>query len=171
MREADRLWDDLDQVFDQWGITEIPFTESAPTSLRQAAQLREVFTGRRHELETAIMAFRSRERRRVLVYGWYGIGKTAFILELLDILKRKAKDTLVTYVSLPREAQDLATFALVALAREMEDDEWAPACASADGLATPAQTGGKAHRGGCQVYQDQRGDSADQPTSISHPQL
>ncbi len=125
MSEADQLWDDLDQVFDHWGITEIPFTESAPTSLRQAAHLREVFTGRRQELETAITTFRSRERRRVLVYGWYGIGKTAFILELLDILKRKSKDTLVTYVSLPREAQDLATFALVALAREMEDDEWA----------------------------------------------
>jgi len=68
MSEADRLWDDLDQIFDHWGITEIPFTESAPTSLRQAAHLREVFTGRCQELETAMTAFRSRERRRVLIH-------------------------------------------------------------------------------------------------------
>jgi hypothetical protein len=125
MNEADRLWDNLDRVFSNWGITEIPFSESAPTTLRQAAQLREVFTGRTRELEIALTAFRSRERRRVLVYGWYGIGKTAFILELLSILQHKAKDTLVTYISLPREAEDLATFALVALAREMKDDAWA----------------------------------------------
>ncbi len=125
MSEADHLWDNLDLVFSRWGISEIPFTESAPTTLRQAAQLREVFTGRIQELETALTAFRGRERRRLLVYGWYGIGKTAFILELLSLLRRKARDTLATYISLPREAEDLATFALVALAREMEDDEWA----------------------------------------------
>jgi hypothetical protein len=125
MSEADRLWDNLDLVFSRWGITEIPFTESAPTTLRKVDQIREVFTGRVLELETALTAFRGRERRRVLVYGWYGIGKTAFIIELLGILRRKAKDTLTVYISLPREAQDLATFALVALAREMEDDEWA----------------------------------------------
>jgi len=125
MSEAEHLWNNLDLVFSRWGITEIPFTESAPTAPRQAAQLREVFTGRIQELEIALTAFRGRERRRVLVYGWYGIGKTAFIIELLGVLKRKAKNTLATYISLPREAEDLATFALVALAREMEDDEWA----------------------------------------------
>jgi len=122
MSEANHLWDDLDQVFSSWGITEIPFTESTPT---KAEQIRQVFTGRIQELKTALTAFKSHERRRVLVYGWYGIGKTAFIIELLGILRRKARDTFVTYISLPREAQDLATFALVAMAREMEDDEWA----------------------------------------------
>lgn len=70
MSEADRLWDNLDLVFSRWGITEIPFTESAPTTLRQAEHIREVFTGRVQELETALTAFRGRERRRVLVYGW-----------------------------------------------------------------------------------------------------
>lgn len=123
MSEADRLWDELDITFSRWGLTEIPFSESA-ISLRQA-QLREVFTGRTQELKEALTLFRSRERKRLLVYGWYGIGKTAFILELLGVLGRKAKDTFATYISLPREATDLATFALVALARQMEDDEWA----------------------------------------------
>jgi hypothetical protein len=124
MSEIDRLWDSLDEIFSRWGINEIPFTESAP-ALAQADQLKQVFTGRLSELEIALAAFRGRERRRMLVYGWYGIGKTAFIIEVLDIIKRKTKDTLAAYISLPREAEDLATFALLALARQMEDDEWA----------------------------------------------
>jgi len=123
MSETDRLWDELDITFSRWGLAEIPFSESAAT-LRQA-QLREVFTGRTQELKEALALFRARERKRLLIYGWYGIGKTAFILELLGVLRRKAKDTLATYISLPREATDLATFALVALALQMEDDEWA----------------------------------------------
>jgi hypothetical protein len=43
----------------------------------------------------------------------------------LATLRRKAKNTLATYITLPREAEDLATFALIALAREMKDDQWA----------------------------------------------
>lgn len=95
MSEADRLWDELDVTFSRWGLVEIPFTESA-ISLRQT-QLREVFTGRTQELREALTLFRARGRKRLLVYGWYGIGKTAFILELLGVLGRKAKDTLVAY--------------------------------------------------------------------------
>ncbi len=122
MNEADRLWDELDATYSRWGLTEIPFSESAST-LRQS-QLREVFTGRTQELREVLNLFRGRERRRLFVYGWVGIGKTAFILEVLSVLRRKAKDTLATYISLPPET-DLATAALIALAREMADDEWA----------------------------------------------
>ena len=48
MNEADRIWDELDNIYSQWGITEIPFSESAST-LRES-QLRKVFTGRSQEL-------------------------------------------------------------------------------------------------------------------------
>lgn len=122
MSEADRIFDELSTTLSRWGLHEIPFSESA-SSLRQS-QLRDVFTGRTQELREVLTLFQGRERKRILVYGWVGIGKTAFILEVLSVLQRKAKDTLATYISLPPET-DLATAALIALAREMEDDEWA----------------------------------------------
>jgi hypothetical protein len=122
MSEAERLWDEQDAIYSSWGLAEIPFSESAST-LRQS-QLGEVFTGRDQELRKVFNLLRGRERKRLLVYGWVGIGKTAFILEVLSVLRRKAQDALVSYISLPPES-DLATAALIALAREMEDDEWA----------------------------------------------
>lgn len=122
MSEADRIFDELAATLSRWGLYEIPFSESA-SSLRQS-QLRDVFTGRTQELREVLTLFQGRERKRILVYGWIGIGKSAFILEVLSVLQRKAKDTLATYISLPPET-DLATAALIALAREMEDDEWA----------------------------------------------
>lgn len=75
MNEADRIWDELDNIYSQWGITEIPFSESAST-LRES-QLRKVFTGRSQELK---QVFSLLKRKRLLVYGLIGIGKTAFIL-------------------------------------------------------------------------------------------
>ena len=122
MSEADRIWEELDITFSRWGLREIPFTESASTL--SLTQLREVFTGRTEELKHVLNLFRGRERKRMLIYGWVGIGKTAFILEVLGVLQRKAKDSLTAYISLPPD-MDLATAALIALAREMEDDEWA----------------------------------------------
>lgn len=122
MSEADRIWEELDITFSRWGLQEIPFTESASTL--SLSQLREVFTGRTEELKHVLNLFRGRERKRMLFYGWIGIGKTAFILEVLGVLQRKSKDTLTAYISLPPDT-DLATAALIALAREMEDDEWA----------------------------------------------
>jgi hypothetical protein len=122
MSEADRIYDELSRTLSRWGLAEIPFSESASTL--RGAQLRDVFTGRSTELREALALFHGRERKRLLVYGWVGIGKTAFILELLSVLRRKAKDTLTTYIQLP-PTTDLATAALIALAREMEDDEWA----------------------------------------------
>jgi AAA+ ATPase superfamily predicted ATPase len=122
MSEADRIWDELENIYSRWGISEIPFSESAAT-LGQS-RLHDVFTGREKELREVLNLFKGRERKRLLIYGWIGIGKTAFILEVLSVLQRKAKDTLTAYISLPPET-DLATASLIALAREMEDDEWA----------------------------------------------
>jgi len=122
MSEADCIFDELTNTLSRWGLEEIPFTESA--SCLGLSKLREVFTGRTQELREVLTLFQGRERKRILVYGWAGIGKTAFILEVLSVLQRKAKDTLATYISLPPKT-DLATAALIALARGMEDDEWA----------------------------------------------
>lgn len=122
MSEADHIFDELANTLSRWRLHEIPFSESS-SFLRQS-QLRDVFTGRIQEIREVLTLFQGRERKRILVYGWLGIGKTAFILEILSVLQRKAKDTLVTYISLPSET-DLATAALIALARKMEDDEWA----------------------------------------------
>lgn len=122
MSATDHIWDKLDTVYSRWRLREIPFSESATTFGK--AQLQEVFTGRENELREVLSLFKSRERKRILVHGLLGIGKTAFMLEVLGVLQRKAKDTLVTFISLPPEI-DLATAALIALARKMEDDEWA----------------------------------------------
>ncbi|AOW98910.1 ATPase [Moorena producens PAL-8-15-08-1] len=121
MSEADKLWDETDEIFTSWNLEEIPFSESA-SSL--GSNLDKVFTGRTQELKQIFNLLRGRERKRILVYGSVGIGKTAFILEVLSVLQRKSKDTLVTYISLPFET-DLATAALIALARYMPEDEWA----------------------------------------------
>ncbi|GGA12264.1 ATP-binding protein [Okeania sp. KiyG1] len=122
MSDGDKIWDELDSIYDRWGIKEIPFSESASTIGQ--AKIQEVFTGRTKELREVLHLFRGSERKRLLVYGWIGIGKTAFILEILGILERKTKNTITAYISLP-QGIDLATAALIALAREMEDDEWA----------------------------------------------
>ncbi|NES67501.1 MAG: ATP-binding protein [Okeania sp. SIO2D1] len=122
MSDGDKIWDELGSIYDRWGIEEIPFSESASTIGK--AKIQEVFTGRTKELLEVLQLFRGRERKRLLIYGWIGIGKTAFILEILGILERKTKNTITAYISLP-QGMDLATAALIALAREMEDDEWA----------------------------------------------
>lgn len=147
MSDADRIFDELNKTLSGWDLNEIPFTESA--SSLGIAQLREVFTGRTEELKEVFTLFQGRERRRILVYGWVGIGKTAFILEVLGVLQRKAKDTLATYISLP-PGTDLATAALIALAREMEDDEWAQHQLNLMGLRPkkrPVQKTGKGKAG------------------------
>lgn len=147
MSEADRIFDELTTTLSRWGLREIPFSESA-SFLRQS-QLRDVFTGRTQELREVLTLFQGRERKRILVYGWVGIGKTAFILEVLSVLQRKAKDTLATYISLPPET-DLATAALIALARQMEDDEWAQHQLNLMGLRPkkrPVQKTGKGKAG------------------------
>ncbi|MBA2446936.1 MAG: ATP-binding protein, partial [Chloroflexi bacterium] len=122
MSDGERISDELDAIYGHWGLSGNPFSESAST-LSQA-RLRQVFTGRERELRKVLSLFRSLDRQRLLIYGWVGIGKTAFIFEVLSVVTRRATDTLVAYITLPSTA-DLATAALIALARQMEGDEWA----------------------------------------------
>jgi uncharacterized protein (DUF1778 family) len=104
------------------GLKEIPFTES-PTDL-QNETLQNIFTGREKEQLQIFNLFQSRERRRIMVYGRLGIGKSAFLLEILSVLRSEVPEMLTTYISLPANL-DLPTTALIALARAMPDDEWA----------------------------------------------
>lgn len=103
------------------GLYEIPFTES-PTL--QGEKLNRIFTGREEELGKVFNLFQSRDRRRIMVSGRLGIGKSAFVLEVLSAISDELPEMLTAYISLPPEL-DLATTALIALAREMPEDEWA----------------------------------------------
>ena len=122
MTTADDIFDQASSNIERLGLKEIPFTES-PIDLGSDT-LRHIFTGRQDELRQVFNLFQSRERRRILVYGRIGIGKSAFLLEVLSVLRRKRPKMLTTYISLPANL-DLATTALIALAQEMADDEWA----------------------------------------------
>jgi uncharacterized protein (DUF1778 family) len=122
MTTADDIFDQSNRNIQRLGLRDIPFTES-PTDL-QSETLQYIFTGRENELRQVFNLFQSRERRRILVYGRLGIGKSAFLLEVLSVLRRKCKDMLTTYISLPANL-DLPTTALIALAKAMPDDEWA----------------------------------------------
>jgi AAA ATPase domain len=122
MTTADDIFDQSSSNIQRLGLREIPFTES-PTDLRSET-LQRIFTGRQTELRQIFNLFQSRERRRILVYGRLGIGKSAFLLEVLSVLRRKRPQMLTTYVSLPANL-DLATTAMIAVAQAMPNDEWA----------------------------------------------
>ncbi|MGK7929186.1 MAG: ATP-binding protein [Spirulina sp.] len=122
MTTGEDIFDQAAGNIERLGLTEIPFTES-PLDLESKTRDR-VFTGREKELRQVFNLFQSRERRRILVYGQIGIGKSAFLLEVLSVLRRKRPKMLSTYISLPADV-DLATTALIAVAREMSDDDWA----------------------------------------------
>ena len=122
MTTADDLFDRSSSSIQRLGLREIPFAES-PIDL-QNETLSRIFTGRENELRRVFNLFVGRDRRRILVYGHLGIGKSTFLLEVLSVLRRKRKDMLKTYISMPAEL-DLATTALIAVAREMDDDDWA----------------------------------------------
>lgn len=122
MTTADDIFDQSTSNVQSLGLREIPFTESPPDLDSETLQY--IFTGREHELRRVFNLFQSRERRRILVYGRIGIGKSAFLREVLSVLRRKRPQMLTAYISLPADL-DLATTALIAVAREMADDEWA----------------------------------------------
>ena len=122
MTTADDIFEQSSNNIQRLGLREIPFTES-PVDL-ESETLNHIFTGRENELRQVFNLFQSRERRRILVYGRLGIGKSAFLLEILSVLRRKKPQMLTTYISLPANL-DLATTALIALAQEMSDDDWA----------------------------------------------
>ena len=83
MTTADDIFDQSSSNIQRLGLKEIPFTES-PTDLRSET-LQRIFTGRQNELRQMFNLFQSRERRRILVYGRLGIGKSAFLLEVLSV--------------------------------------------------------------------------------------
>jgi AAA ATPase domain len=122
MTTADDIFEQSGNNIQRLGLAEIPFTES-PIDL-QSDTLQRIFTGRENELRQVFNLFQSRERRRILVYGRLGIGKSAFLLEVLAVLRRKRPGMLTTYISLPANL-DLATTALIAVARAMPEDKWA----------------------------------------------
>jgi Cdc6-like AAA superfamily ATPase len=120
MSDFDELFQASTDIYEQWNLTEIPFAESA----EKLERLSQVFTGRRQELGQVINLFHSRDAKSILVYGWIGIGKTAFVREVLEGLERNMKKVLTASIKL-EAGSDLATAALIALAREMPDDDWA----------------------------------------------
>jgi predicted ATPase len=121
MSEIDDISKDIDRIYREWNLESNPFTESA-SSLE--SNIEAVFTGRTEELKLVIPLLKGKERKRILVYGWTGIGKSAFILEILSFLKRTDKRALVAYITLQPD-MDLGMAAFIALAREMPEDEWA----------------------------------------------
>lgn len=133
MLDADNIHKETQQALTRWRLHSIPFSESA-TSL-SPRQLSKVFTGRRTELKEVLACLNSPDGKRILVHGWYGIGKTAFILEVLDVLKRREKNVIATYISMPPK-MDLASVAFVALARALPDDDWAQQQLNQMGLPT-----------------------------------
>jgi AAA ATPase domain len=111
--------------------------------------LRRIFTGRDREIKSILNQLRGTNRKRVLVYGNIGIGKTALILSVLDVLQRKIPNILTCYISLPMNT-DLGTAALIALAREMPNDDWAQEALNQMGLkpSRPPEKTGTTFKGG-----------------------
>ena len=121
MNEFDELFQASRAIYDQWNLTDIPFAESA----EKLDRLGQVFTGRKAELSQVIGLLNGRDAKSILVYGWIGIGKTAFVRLLLEGLKRNYGDRMLTARIKLEPNTDLSTAALIALARQMPNDEWA----------------------------------------------
>jgi hypothetical protein len=126
MTTPDDLFYQSSYDYRKLGLTQSPFTESPiePQGKTQSKTLDLIFTGRETELRQVFGLFQSRERRRALISGRIGIGKSTFLHEVLSVLSRTRKQMLTVYTSLPAN-QDLATTALIALAQAMPNDDWA----------------------------------------------
>jgi hypothetical protein len=151
MSNTDKIFDEINNNYEKWGITQEPFIES-PTANAGSSPLdvlRKVFTGRDREIKSVLNQLRGTNRKRVLVYGNIGIGKTALILSVLDVLQRKIPNILTCYISLPMNT-DLGTAALIALAREMPNDDWAQEALNQMGLkpSRPPEKIGTTLKGG-----------------------
>ena len=120
MSVFDQLYQDSEDIYARWNLSEIPFAESA----EKLQKLSQVFTGREPELRQVVNLLRSRDAKSILVYGWIGIGKTAFIREILAGIDRNMPKTLTATIKLEPNT-DLATAALIALARKMPNNDWA----------------------------------------------
>lgn len=119
MTTSEDLFDQEISSLQTLGLREIPFSES-PIGLD--SKLHKVFTGREDELRQVFRLFQSQERRRILVYGHIGIGKSAFLLEVLSVLQHRLPELLVTYTSLSTEP-NLPTAAAIALAQALTSDK------------------------------------------------
>ncbi|MEM9217132.1 MAG: ATP-binding protein [Cyanobacteria bacterium P01_F01_bin.150] len=106
--------------FERLGLRTMPFFE---TPVGDDKALSNIFTGRDQELRQVARLLLGPERRRILVYGRIGIGKSAFLIKLLSELKDFRKNMLVVRTSL--EEDDLAKTALIALSNVMPNDELA----------------------------------------------
>jgi hypothetical protein len=94
------------QTLARWGLDEIPFRETPPEDPKI---LRRVFHGREPELARSLPTLY--EGRNVLVRGVWGVGKTTFILYLLDKLQLEVAElqesALILYVGqFPGAASD-----------------------------------------------------------------
>ena len=121
MSAFDAIFKASQAIYDQWNLTEIPFAESAA----KLDRLSQVFTGRDAELGQVINLLNGRDAKSILVYGWVGIGKTAFVREVLEGLERNLGNQVLTARIKLEPNTDLSTAALIALARKMPNDEWA----------------------------------------------
>jgi Cdc6-like AAA superfamily ATPase len=78
--------------FHRLGLKSDPFTESRSIT---DGSINNVFTGRDAELEQVAQRLLGEERRRILVYGRIGIGKSAFLAKILTDLEEYTSDLLV----------------------------------------------------------------------------
>lgn len=134
MTTIDDLFHEAGAGIERLGLAAIPFTESASTPTN-ADQLDRVFTGRRQELKTVFTQFQGRDRRRILVSGRIGIGKSAFVLQVLTALERNIPKLLPAYATLSAEA-NLTTTAFIALAYQLPKNRWAQSQLHQLGLPT-----------------------------------
>ncbi len=103
-----------------WGIERILFSVRPP----ERRYLSKVFTGRSREIEEAISALYDAPRC-ILVNGLFGIGKTVFIYRLLDIVKQRYKDNVLSiYESMgASSSSNLVTTILRGLVRMLKDED------------------------------------------------
>jgi hypothetical protein len=121
MSSFDALFKASQSIYDQWNLDASPFAESA----EKLDRLSQVFTGRDAELSQVINLLNGQDAKSILVYGWIGIGKTAFVREVMEGLARNLGSQILTARIKLEPNTDLATAALIALARQMPNDEWA----------------------------------------------
>lgn len=120
---ADELYEIVQNFLKkQWHLRCIPFSEKTVTG--DTHGIRKPFTGRDDEIKAFFGALSGNDPKHILIYGWYGIGKTAFIMQVLDTIQRKHRSTLAAYIQLPL-GTDLSTAAFLALARKLSNDPWA----------------------------------------------
>lgn len=168
MSSFDELFRDSEDIYQQWNLTEIPFAESA----EKLQRLSQVFTGRREELRQVINLLRSRDAKSILIYGWIGIGKTAFVREVLEGLQRNMGQSILTASIKLEPGSNLATSALIALAQKMPNDEWAQYQLNRMGLRPDkALRDRKTKAGGNLVFQGSVEESTVAPEAPQFPTL